>query len=42
MIELRLSPSDLSNVRFAYSPLAEVAESLHMLAAGRIDPMHRP
>src|SRR5262245_16032287 len=28
-------------MRFAYSPLAEVVESLHMLAAGRIRPVHR-
>lgn len=28
-------------MRFAYSPLAEVGESLYMLASGRIPPVHR-
>lgn len=42
MIELRLTPADLSLVRFAYSPLAEVAESLCMLAKGRREPVHEP
>ena len=41
VIELRLSASDLSRVGFAYSPLAEAATSLHMLAAGRARPVHQ-
>lgn len=32
---------DLGRLRFAYSPLAEAAESLYMLAGGRIPPVHR-
>ena len=41
MIRLRMSAADLEQMRFAYSPLAEVAESLYMLSAGQIRPMHR-
>src|SRR4029453_8418685 len=32
---------DLGRMRFAYSPLAEVAESLYLLASGRIPSVHR-
>ncbi|GAA1614418.1 MULTISPECIES: ArsR/SmtB family transcription factor [Kribbella] len=41
MIRLRLSPGDLERLRFAYSPLAEVAESLYVLHSGRIPRLHR-
>lgn len=41
MIWLRLSPRDLERLRFAYSPLAEVAESLYVLQCGQIPDLHR-
>ncbi len=41
MIRLRLSPGDLERLRFAYSPLAEVAESLYILHSGVIPDMHQ-
>lgn len=41
MIRLRLSPGDLERLRFAYSPLAEVAESLYVLLSGTIPNLHR-
>ncbi|HZC73166.1 MAG TPA: DUF5937 family protein [Jatrophihabitans sp.] len=41
MIRLRLSPGDLERLRFAYSPLAEVAESLYVLHSGQIPELHR-
>ncbi len=41
MIRLRMSATDLERMRFAYSPLVEVAESLYMINAGRINLMHR-
>lgn len=34
-----MSATDLERMRFAYSPLAEVAESLLMLACGHVQPM---
>jgi DNA-binding transcriptional ArsR family regulator len=34
--------SDLGRMRFAYSPLAEVAESLYLLASRHIPSVHRP
>lgn len=34
MFWLRMSQADLRRMRFAYSPLAEVVESLHMLSCG--------
>jgi len=36
-----MSVADLGRTRFAYSPLAEVAESLYMLASGSVNPLHR-
>lgn len=36
MIQLRLSADDLGRLRFAYSPLAEVAESLYCLSSGLV------
>ena len=36
-----MSVADLGRMRFAYSPLAEVAESLYLLASGRIPSVHR-
>src|SRR5215472_4255356 len=41
VIQLRMSVADMGRARFAYSPLAEVAESLYMLACGRIQEPHR-
>jgi hypothetical protein len=41
VIRLRLSPGDLERLRFAYSPLAEVAESLYVLHSGQVPPLHR-
>jgi DNA-binding transcriptional ArsR family regulator len=41
VIRLRLSPGDLERLRFAYSPLAEVAESLYVLHCGVIPELHR-
>ncbi|MGI8678836.1 MAG: DUF5937 family protein [Jatrophihabitans sp.] len=41
MIRVRLGQSDLERLRFAYSPLAEVAESLYVLHCGRIPDLHR-
>jgi DNA-binding transcriptional ArsR family regulator len=35
VIEIRMSVADLGRTRFAYSPLAEIAESLHLLSAPR-------
>lgn len=42
MIEIRLGVDGVGRTRFAYSPLAEVAESLHRLLAGRLHPLHQP
>lgn len=42
VIGVRLSGGDLGRIRFAHSPLVEVAESLWMLSSGRIQPLHRP
>jgi len=36
VIRLRMSPADLERMRFAYSPLAEVAESVYVLNSGQI------
>ncbi len=36
-----MSVADIGRMRFAYSPLAEVAETLYMIAAGRIGAFHR-
>ena len=41
VIRLRLSPGDLERLRFSYSPLAEVAESLYVLHSGHIPTLHR-
>jgi len=41
VIRLRLGPGDLERLRFAYSPLAEVAESLYVLHCGQIPDLHR-
>lgn len=36
-----MSMTDLAGMRFAYSPLAEVAESLWMISSGRVRPPYR-
>jgi len=36
-----MSPADLERMRFAYSPLAEVAESVYVLNSGQISVLHR-
>ena len=41
MIQLRLNSAGMQHLRFAYSPLLEVAESLHMVHSGRISEPHR-
>jgi DNA-binding transcriptional ArsR family regulator len=41
VIRLRLGPGDLERLRFAYSPLAEVAESLYVLQSGQVPLLHR-
>jgi DNA-binding transcriptional ArsR family regulator len=41
VIRLRLSPGDLERLRFAYSPLAEVAESLYVLNSGTVPDVHQ-
>jgi len=41
VIRLRLGPGDLERLRFAYSPLAEVAESVYVLHSGQIPAPHR-
>ncbi|MGH9063669.1 MAG: DUF5937 family protein [Acidimicrobiales bacterium] len=42
MIRLWLEATDLARMRFAYSPLTEMAESLYMLHSDRIHPAYRP
>lgn len=41
MSELRMAPGDLTQLRFAYSPLEEAIDSLHMLHSGQVHPLHR-
>jgi DNA-binding transcriptional ArsR family regulator len=41
VIRLRLAAGDLERLRFAYSPLAEVAESLYVLQCGDVPSLHR-
>lgn len=41
MIQVRLSLADVSRMRFAYSPLAELAESLYVLSSQRMEPHQR-
>ena len=41
MIHVRLTVSDLAKTRFAFSPLAEVGESLYLLSSGSIYGPHR-
>ncbi|WP_460666697.1 ArsR/SmtB family transcription factor [Kribbella swartbergensis] len=41
MIRLRMTLADLRQMRFAYSPLTEVAESLYMLSSRCLRPLHR-
>ena len=33
--------ADVARMRFAYSPLAEVIESLYQLSSGRVSPLHQ-
>ena len=40
VITVPMTASDVQRIRFAYSPLAEVAESLYMLGTGRAQPLH--
>jgi DNA-binding transcriptional ArsR family regulator len=42
VITVPLTTADVQSMRFAYSPLAEVAESLYMIASGRVGLFHRP
>jgi len=41
VIHVSMTVTDLGRMRFAYSPLAEVTGSLHMVASGRTQPIHR-
>jgi hypothetical protein len=41
MIRLRLTVEDLQRMRFAYSPLAEVTESLYAVHSGQLHLVHR-
>lgn len=41
MITVPMSATDIRCTRFAFSPLAEVAESLHMIASGSVAVLHR-
>jgi len=41
VIHVRMTVSDLARTRFAYSPLAEVGESLYLLASGTAGRLHR-
>jgi hypothetical protein len=41
VIHVRLTVGDLAKTRFAYSPLAEVGESLYLLSSGSIYGLHR-
>lgn len=41
MIELRMAPGDLTQLRFAYSPLAEAVNSLYMLHSGQENALSR-
>ena len=41
MIELRMAPGDLTQLRFAYSPLGEAVNSLYMLHSGQLDALSR-
>ena len=36
-----MNAADAHRVRFAYSPLAETAQSLHMIFSGRVQPLYR-
>ncbi|MGI5213464.1 DUF5937 family protein [Plantactinospora sp. CA-290183] len=41
MIRLRMGLADVARMRFAFSPLAEVIESLYQLSSGRVSPLHQ-
>ncbi len=41
VIQVRLTVSDLARTRFAYSPLAEVGESLYLLSSGSMYGLHQ-
>lgn len=41
MIELRMAPGDLTQLRFTYSPLAEAVNSLYMLHSGQVHALSR-
>jgi DNA-binding transcriptional ArsR family regulator len=41
VIGLRMGMADVARIRFAFSPLAEVIESLYQLSSGRVAPVHR-
>ncbi|MEU2790286.1 hypothetical protein [Streptomyces sp. NPDC007100] len=42
MAELAFSASDLALVRFAISPVREVAPSFRLLMSNTVHPVHRP
>ncbi|MFI6262965.1 DUF5937 family protein [Micromonospora sp. NPDC051006] len=41
MIRLRMGLADVARMRLAFSPLAEVIESLYQLSSGRVSPLHQ-
>ncbi len=41
VIRLHVGRQDLQRMRFAYSPLAEVTESLYAVHSGLVNPVHR-
>lgn len=42
MIRLRMGVADVARMRFGYSPLAEVVQSLYQLSSPRVPAPHRP
>lgn len=42
VIQVRMRLADIERTRFVYAPLGEVAESLYMLASGKIPSVHQP
>ncbi|MEH1127805.1 ArsR/SmtB family transcription factor [Micromonospora sp. CPCC 206061] len=42
MIRLRMGVADVARIRFGYSPLAEVVQSLYQLSSPGVSTLHRP
>lgn len=41
MIRLRLAADDFTQMRFGFSPVTELVDSLYMLHSGQVDPLYR-